>query len=331
VNLLRRTLFVVLLVSIAPALYAQSQRPAIGGQEQTQVDITLLQGSSKFAFVAYGDIRFTDPKNTGVSNPVARRALVHRIAELKPAFVTINGDLVLKGANRADWEVWQGETKPWRDASIQVFPVLGNHDLSGDPQAANFFAHAPELKNRRWYSVRAGNVLMLMLDSNSDAPDGEQWSWFAQQIAGVPDDVDFVVVSMHHPPYTHSSPLIVGGGHSARSNEERLARVLEQRQETMRARIMVFAGHVHNYERYEHGRVMYLVTGGGGATPYKINRSPQDLYHEPGPAYHFMRLSVDGRVLHAEMVKLDLQKGQSSWAVKDSFQLEAPAPRTVEY
>jgi hypothetical protein len=328
VNLLRRTLLAVLLVSIAPALYAQSQQPAIGAREQTDADITLLQGSSKFTFVAYGDIRFTDPTNTSVSDPEARRALVHRIAELKPAFVTITGDLVLKGANRADWEVWQAETKPWRDAGIPVFPVLGNHDLSGDPQAANFFAHAPELKERRWYSVRAGNVLLLLLDSNSDAPDGEQWSWLAQQVAAVPADVDFVVVSMHHPPYTHSSPLTVGGGHSARSNEERLARFLEQRQETMRARIMVLAGHVHNYEHYEHGGVMYIVTGGGGATPYNISRSPQDLYHEPGPAYHFMRLSIDGHVLHAEMIKLDLQRGQSNWAVKDSFQLEAPATGT---
>jgi hypothetical protein len=330
VNLLRRTLLAVLLVSIVPALYAQSQRPAIGAQRQAEADISLPHGSSKFTFVAYGDIRFTDPTNTGVSDPEARRALVRRIAELKPAFVTITGDLVLKGANSADWDVWQVETKPWRDAGIQVFPVLGNHDLSGDPQAANFFAHVPELKNRRWYSVRAGNALLLMLNSNSDAPDGEQWDWFAQQIAAVPDDVDFVVVSMHHPPYTRSSPLTVGGGHSARPNEEKLARVLEQQQETMRARIMVLAGHVHNYERYEHNGVMYIVTGGGGATPYKISRSPQDPYHEPGPAYHFMRFSVDGHVLHAEMVKLDLQKGQSSWAVKDSFQLEAPAPAVLE-
>lgn len=40
-----------------------------------------------------------------------------------------------------------------------------------------------------------------------------------------------------------------GGGHSARSPEQKLARMLEARQQNLRARILVVSGHVHNYER----------------------------------------------------------------------------------
>jgi hypothetical protein len=41
--------------------------------------------------------------------------------------------------------------------------------------------------------------------------------------------------------------------------------MLEVRQSYTRARFAVFTGHVHNYERHEHGGVTYFVTGGGGA------------------------------------------------------------------
>ena len=43
--------------------------------------------------------------------------------------------------------------------------------------------------------------------------------------------------------------------------------MLEERQAHARARIVVFSGHVHNYERHEHGGVTYFVSGGGGAPP----------------------------------------------------------------
>src|SRR5271168_936722 len=59
------------------------------------------------------------------------------------------------------------ETKAWRDAGIHVYPALGNHELNGGDEAGiNFWwAHFPELKGSRWYSVRIGNCLVLSLDS----------------------------------------------------------------------------------------------------------------------------------------------------------------------
>jgi len=59
--------------------------------------------------------------------------------------------------------------------------------------------------------------------------------------------VDFVFFVFHHPPYTSSSGLkIYGGGHSARPTEQALAKMLEDRQQRIRARFIVFSGHVHN-------------------------------------------------------------------------------------
>jgi 3',5'-cyclic AMP phosphodiesterase CpdA len=277
----------------------------------------------KFTFVAYGDVRFTDPSDHIRSNPEARRALVARIAQARPAFLLMTGDLVLSGGNPQDWKVWDAESRPLRDAGVPIFPVPGNHELVNDPQSTNYFAHFPELADRPWYSVRAGNVICFLLDSVADVSSGPQWEWLQGELSRVPADVDFLVFVLHHPPYTHSSDRLFGGGHSARPAERKLAAWLESRQPSFRPRMLVISGHVHNYERYEQGGVMYVVSGGGGATPYTVPRSSRDFYREAGPTYHYLSIAVDGRKLLVEMNKLEIVNGQAQWTVKDSFELEA--------
>jgi predicted MPP superfamily phosphohydrolase len=284
-------------------------------------DFTLQPPGYPFHFIAYGDIRFTNPGNTRVSNPMVREALVEKIAAEKPAFVVITGDIVLEGANPADWAVFERETQPWRQEGLKVFPALGNHDVRGGESAAlaNYFEYFPALHEHRLYSVRDGNLMLFVLDSNSDdAPGSLQGRWLAEGLKELPREVDFVVIALHHPPYTESFEHLAGGGHNVRPPEKELADLLEKQQSKMRARMVVVAGHVHNYERYEHGGVMYIVSGGGGATPDTIQRKPGDFYTEPGPTYHYCRFTVERGVLKGQMVKY---LGQNQWAVKDQFEL----------
>jgi hypothetical protein len=91
---------------------------------------------------------------------------------------------------------------------------------------------------------------MFMLDGNSaDGPDSRQRQWLEQGLDALPPDIDFVLVTLHHPLITHSHDKMFGGGHSARLQERSLALRLEEYQQSMRSRIIVLAGHVHNYER----------------------------------------------------------------------------------
>src|SRR5208337_2067761 len=242
---------------------------------QTSVDLQIKE-SVPFRFVAYGDTRFHDPKDTDAANPAVRVALVQAIAELDPAFICFTGDIVYNGYDEDDWKVWDKETSVWREKKIPVYPALGNHDLHGKEEVAlnNYFQRFPELKNSVYYSVRFANSLMLVLDSALDETSGPQGQWLKQKLDNLPGDVDFVFIVLHHPPYTSSSEMkMFGGGHSARSQEKELARMLEARQQNQRARIVVFSGHVHNYERHEHGGVTYFVTGGAGAHAYPIERA----------------------------------------------------------
>ncbi len=274
-----------------------------------------------FQFIAYGDIRFTDPARKDSSDPEYRRAIVAQVAKEKPNFLVITGDLVRRGGSAADWEVWDQETQPWRQAGIPILPVLGNHDTSGAPDAAPYFQRFPELKNLHWYTVRAGNCLFIMLESDPNNPDSPQWKWFLRQLRKVPNDVQFLFIVQHHPMATRSHKSMPGGGHSLRPIDGRMALLLEDRQKQLKIPIIVLAGHVHNYERYVHGGVTYITTGGGGATPYEIPREPDDPYRGQGAAYSYCRITVDRQSLRFESVKVEITEGQANFTVADSFQL----------
>ncbi len=294
---------------------------------QTSVDLQIKE-SVPFRFVAYGDTRFHDPKDTDAANPAVRVALVQAIAEVNPAFICFTGDIVYNGYDEDDWKVWDKETSIWRDKNIPVYPALGNHDLHGSEKIAlgNYFQRFPDLKNSRYYSVRAANTLILVLDSSLDEVSGPQSQWLASKLDNIPGEVDFVFLMFHHPPYTSSSDAkMFGGGHSARSTEVALAKILEERQAHARARFVVFSGHVHNYERHEHGGGTYFVSGGGAAHAYPIERAPTDPFQSKEVNYHYLLVEVDHQQLKVTMNRIDLSSGKAVWTQPDSVKITTQA------
>ncbi|MFZ0309464.1 MAG: metallophosphoesterase [Candidatus Sulfotelmatobacter sp.] len=291
-----------------------------------------LQVSTPFHFVVYGDARFHDPKDTEAANPPVRQALVQAIAQTNPAFISFGGDIVYNGYDKDDWKVWDSETAAWREKKIPVYPAFGNHDLHGNEKIAlaNYFERFPDLKGSRYYSVRAANLLMLVLDSSLDEISGPQGQWLDRNLDSLPADVDFVLIVLHHPPYTSSSDMkMFGGGHSARSQEQALAKSLEARQQNLRARIVVFSGHVHNYERHEHGGITYFVTGGAGAHAYPIERAKDDPFQSKEVNYHYLQVEDDGGQLKITMNRLDLTSGAAMWTQPDSATITAPAAKAA--
>ncbi len=293
-----------------------------------------LDVKTPFRFVAYGDTRFHDPKDTVDSNPLVRVALVQAIANVNPAFICFTGDIVYNGYDVNDWKVWDTETSIWHDKKIPVYPALGNHDLHKPEDIAlgNYFQRFPDLKNSRYYSVRAANSLILVLDSSLDEVTSPQGRWLADKLDHVPDDVDFVFLMFHHPPYTSSSDAkMYGGGHSARSAEQALAKTLEDRQAHARYRIVVFSGHVHNYERHEHGGVTYFVSGGGAAHAYPIERAPDDPFQSKEINYHYLLVEVvDHQQMKVTMNRLDLTTGKAVWTQPDSVKIAVPVAAAAQ-
>jgi acid phosphatase type 7 len=284
-------------------------------------------------FVAYGDMRFTTPTETVASQPQARQALVAKVAQEQPRALFLNGDVPLRGGNVDDYRVFAEETLAWRQAGLRVFPALGNHEFSQCEESRcleNWWSAFPELRGRRWYSVALGTrILAINLDSDASLlPGSAQREWLESQVSELSPQVRFVMISLHHPPV---EDLQTGSlaDHNPRPNEISLAQYLARVATTSRARFIVSAGHTHNYERIERDGVVYLVSGGGGARPYAVERGPDDLYQDPSfPNFHYLRFELQGDRLSAQMIRLadpDAAAGAATWEVKDRFEVVAKA------
>jgi hypothetical protein len=277
--------------------------------------------------ITYGDTRFTDAAEGAASSPTARRALVRKIAAEKPAAVFINGDLPFHGI-AADYEVFHAESKIWRDDQVRVYPALGNHELAACLASIcleRWWNTFPELRGRRWYSVAlGGKVVGIALDSDSSLlPGSEQRVWLQSQVASLEPAVRVVLIVMHHPPVADVQTVKLED-HNARPNEQALAAYLKAAAAHSAARFIVSAGHIHNYERLSQDGVTYLVSGGGGATPYDVDRTPEDLYRNTDfPNYHYVRFELRGQILSGEMIRLEDYAAAvpKRWQTRDRFEI----------
>ncbi len=326
----RSFLLSILLLSGAVGVRAQDPAPSgpirQPGPTFVVKDADLPKSPS---IVVYGDMRFTDPANTNAANPEARRDLVAKIAEVHPDALILTGDVPYRGTVAADYDEYRLETRAWRDENLRVYPALGNHEFGGKGGAdplQDWWSAFPELKDRRWYSVALGSrVYLICLDSDTElTPGTPQRTWLEDQIDHLPKKVQFVFVALHHPPVADIQTLFEVS-HNPRPNEIALRDYLSQVTPQLRARVIVTAGHIHNYERAEVDGVTYLVSGGGGAHPYPVKRTPQDKYQATDfPNFHYILFQLDGKQMKATMFRLGFPIGATpEWQARDSFTIDA--------
>jgi hypothetical protein len=290
-----------------------------------RLEVAVADPSAPLTFIAYGDTRFT--QRAGVANPVARRALVARVASEKPAAIFIGGDLIYQGSNSDDYEIYKTETTVWSQAKIPVFPALGNHefrecDSDLNPCLVNWWKMAAprQVRSFRWYSVTLGaKILVLLLDSDSSLkPGSEQRTWFEEQIATAGSERKFVVVMMHYPPVR--DPIF-----PTAKDEKEIARYLSKHAPSLQARVIVVGSHIHNYERFRREDVTYLVSGGGGAKPVPVLRLFGELSKlDSAENFHYLRFRLEGGVLQGTMVRFDPgRNGETAWTEPDRFEVKA--------
>lgn len=292
----------------------------------------LLATSYSFAqrtvVIAYGDMRFTDPKETQATNPKVRKWLVDKIASEKPTAIVVSGDVPYVGERAADYAEFHLETAPWRAANILLFPALGNHELRGDEKKCleNWWSEFPQVRGKRWYLAEVGpRIAVLNLDSASPLIlRSAQLKWVEQQLINLRPTVRFVIFNLYHPPVADIESG-EGASHNPRPNEMALADYLTTAPQGKRVRFIVNAGHIDNYERFFRDGTVYLVSGGGGAAPVPVMRTPLDLYQGTEfPNYHYVKFVLSGKHLNAEMIRVaDPAADKPKWEVKDRFEISS--------
>lgn len=296
------------------------------------ITISKYSPGSPIHMVGYGDMRFTDPSVKIGTNPRVRKWLAQRVGEEKPEAMLLTGDMPYAGANDADWQVYRDETSSWRTNQILLLPTIGNHETRGGPAKgiANYLQNFPSIKGHRYYSVLMGSVEVLSLDMTS--PSGgtsTQATWFAAQLDHLPKQVEFLFILYHTPWVVDEQSELFTNLPSKEALT--LRHLLEIHLHKMHAKVIVFTGHIHNYERFERNGVEYVISGGGGAEPYPIVfRGSADLYRDTAfPVYHYLTLDYSKGTLHAVMWKVkDPDAATLSIEKKDEFTIVAEPNKT---
>jgi len=60
-------------------------------------------------------------------------------------------------------------------------------------------------------------------------------------------------------------------------------------------------GHDHNYQHYLKNGIHYVVSGGGGAPLYDVNKPPAGITQKAVTTENFMRVRAEGKVMHVDV------------------------------
>jgi len=231
--------------------------------------------------VVYGDSR---------TNHDVHRKIVSLILTFRPQAVFSTGDQVNDGRVAAEWAVFGEIMAPIYETS-EFYPLLGNHERN----AALYFKNFRLPGNERWYAIRKGPVLFLMLDSNWPiGPGSNQHAWLEKEFQNVPKDVKFVAVLFHH-------PILSSGPYP---DEKHLGKRLLPLLEKYRVDV-VFVGHDHVYERSFKDGITHVTTGGGGAPlHFKLRHNPYGQVF--ASVHHFCVLRVAGQTMEIRVYDTEM-------------------------
>jgi predicted phosphodiesterase len=261
--------------------------------------VTAPSGAAPFTFAVYGDSR---------TRPAIHRQIAERIAAAKPALVLHTGDFVARGRMTNEW----GDFFDSASSLIQtvpLYPALGNHE-DDSPFYYQFFL-LPGKKN--YYSFDWGDVHFICLDSNPPyraagafaseeayrRKTEEHWKtqqeWLIQDLVAN-RKAGFTIVYFHHPPYSTNT--------KRKANQEEMqrifARILEKYQVDA-----VFSGHDHNYQHNLVNGVHYLVSGGGGAPLYDIEKGIPGVTLKLAQVEHYLLATVTPEKIAFEAMDLN--------------------------
>jgi predicted MPP superfamily phosphohydrolase len=240
---------------------------------------TASTAAEPFEFVVYGDTR--------TRHDVHRKVIAAVLANSKPDFILQTGDLVADGNDPALWPIFF-DIEGGLLRQTAFYPMLGNHERN----SSNYYEY---MQNAAYYSFNWGNAHFSILDSDMGnfaiSESGRQAFWkqetdWLEQDLAKNQKAEFRFVAAHHPPIT-----AVAHRQGDNPHMTALMPMFERYHVTA-----AFFGHDHNYQHYVKNGVHYVVTGGGGAPLYDVDKPPQEITIKVATTENFVRVRVNGKV-----------------------------------
>jgi acid phosphatase type 7 len=241
-----------------------------------------------YQFVVFGDTR---------TRHELHKRVIAAVIRANPDFVFHTGDLVQDGYDTLQWPVFFDiERELLRKAAF--YPVLGNHERNNRQFYDYFDVGSP------YYSFNWGNAHFALLNSdlgNAVLGKSAREAYWKAQLEWLEEDLAanqkaaFRFIVMHHPPFT------AVGGRQTPDNPMRAIVPLSEKYNVA----AVFAGHDHNYQHHLLNGVHYVVTGGGGAPLYPVDRPIDNITRKVESIEHYVSIQVTGKTAAVRARALD--------------------------
>jgi calcineurin-like phosphoesterase family protein len=242
-----------------------------------------------YSFVVWGDTRTRHDVHRRVEEAVVKHGI--------PDFVLHTGDLVADGNDSSLWPVFFDiERELLRRTAF--FPSLGNHERNSRDYYDFFQVTTP------YYSFNWGNAHFIVLNSdigNAASSAGARETFWTEQTRWLEEDLkenqkaDFRFVYAHHPPFSAVA-------RRQDSNPHMTALVPLFEKYNVNAG---FFGHDHNYQHYLKSGIHYIITGGGGAPLYDVDKPDPAITKKVVSTEHFVTVKVQGKVARLEAIAVD--------------------------
>lgn len=236
------------LCSLSPSLAVTPITPDHPGDVHPWTSLNVEPAADSFQFAIVAD-------RTGGLRPGVFEKAVDKLNLLQPQFVMSVGDLIQGYTDKTDQAAAMRDEFDAIVARLQMpfFYVAGNHDVL-EPTC---FTEWQRRFGRAYYSFTYRNVLFLCLDTIHLDNDQTQW---ALQTLKRNERPRWTLVFIHYPLWT--SQVEWRNESKLGANWDKIEAALADRPHT------VFAGHYHDYARYQrHGQNYYVLATTGGVGP----------------------------------------------------------------
>jgi predicted phosphodiesterase len=251
----------------------------------------------EFRFLVYGDNR---------SDDAAHESVVHAMETAHADFLVNTGDLVELGGAPGQWQRFFDIEGPLM-RERPIFAVVGNHELAEGAGIEYVRYFGPEgafpEPNATTFSLeqlsgtfRWANSRFFLVNGMVDFTSGPGRAWIEKVLGDADNEAGLVwrIVVVHHGPWS-SGPH----GPNRRLVEGKIPELFRAHKVDL-----VIAGHDHIYERGTGEGLPYLVSGGGGAPPYRIKKvDPTSRRSES--AHHFIEASVSAAGIQLTAIRPD--------------------------
>lgn len=248
---------------------------------------TAPKGDVPFEFVVYGDTRTRHYVHRGVISAM--------LAHSSPDFALQTGDLVENGTDSAQWLTYFDIESEWL-RKVSFFPMVGNHERN-NRQFFDFFEAKP------YFAFDWGASHFMVIDSDiytaSSNPAGraafwaEETRWLEEELKNSQSAAMRFVVAHHGPISAYSL-------RAPEAHMTALMPLLEKYKVTAG-----FFGHDHNYQHYLRNGVHYVISGGGGAPLYDVDKPPPGIAQKVAMIENFLVVKASGKKAHIDAIDIN--------------------------